>query len=622
MTREDFLQTPRIWRVGIPLFAALTGTLIWLFDLNRELFYLINGLHVLAPDGFWARLTVMGDALLALPLTLIFLRYMPRVFAPMFVATFITPIILHSIKGLADLPRPGGAISPVDFHVVEPLYTHHSFPSGHSTMAFAWICIVIFQLDSAKQRLWGSVLLIVGSCVALSRVIVGAHWPVDVFFGAALGWSTAMLSIWISIHWHGLHKPTGQKWIIGFFIVLALISLLFIDNDYSMANSWQSGIILFSLLFALYPWFDSVIRKLSQTDSAQLQPGQLKIQLTQSLFLFRSTFSKHCSGCYARIKSTLLQLGPRKKWIFHLAFLAVLGLVVDAIIGWGTLLRPWLSIPLDKLFLAILLLLSSYVFRALRLVFYFEEIPLKRSLACLRLSIIHNFYNNLLPMRSGELSFPILMSREYDIPYRKSLAALLWLRLLDLAAILMIGGIATLLVLDLWFLALVAVLIGALLPLWMSRWFHYFTSRIMLRKPTWEEKIEMIRQGWPQQKIDIWRSWGWTLLNWIIKLLSFAIVLQWFIDMQAIYALVAIIGAELSSVLPIHSVGGFGTYESAALIALSLFGQSSTEALKAVVNLHLFVIGMTLISGLFAQLLVKDSPLLKIRSLLSRKNHV
>jgi glycosyltransferase 2 family protein len=626
MTREEFFQTPLSWRLGVPLFAIALGSLIWGLGINRDLFYLINALHQLAPDSFWAKLTVLGDALLALPLTLIFVRFMPRVLAPMFIATLITPTVLHLIKGIANQARPGGIISPIDFHYIEPLYTHHSFPSGHSTMAFAWVGVVIFQLQGPARRLWANMLLIIASCVALSRVIVGAHWPVDICFGAALGWSGAMLATWLAIRWQALSSDNAHKWLVGFFMLLALLSLFFIDNDYAHVSGWQSGVVLFSILLAMMPKLDKLIYAMSNCDAQSLHPKTLIRKLFTVLFQaardIAASLQQFCPDCWQRFKAATFEAGQGRKWVFHISFLLILVLLVEIMIGWSTLLKPWGSIPVDKLLIAIFLLLTSYLFRALRLVFYFDEIRVASSLACLRLSVIHNFYNNLLPMRSGELAFPLLMSKQFQIPYQKSLTALLWLRLLDLAAILMIGGIAALLVFDFKWIAMLSVLFIILLPLWLASWFNHFSRLLLRRKPEWEEKIEMIRQGWPQHRMAIWRSWGWTLLNWVVKLISFALVLQWFIDLQAVYALVAIISAELSSVLPIHSVAGFGTYESAALIGLSIFGQSSAEALKAVVNLHLFVIGMTLISGFIAQLLGKNSPLLKFRSLLSRNSHV
>jgi uncharacterized membrane protein YbhN (UPF0104 family) len=56
-------------------------------------------------------------------------------------------------------------------------------------------------------------------------------------------------------------------------------------------------------------------------------------------------------------------------------------------------------------------------------------------------------------------------------------------------------------------------------------------------------------------------------------------------------------------VLPFHGIAGSGTYEVAVVGALLPFGVDATAAFAGAVNLHLFVLGMTLILGALALLL-------------------
>ncbi len=64
-------------------------------------------------------------------------------------------------------------------------------------------------------------------------------------------------------------------------------------------------------------------------------------------------------------------------------------------------------------------------------------------------------------------------------------------------------------------------------------------------------------------------------------------------------------GAELSSVLPFHGIAGSGSYELAAVAALVPLGVDPKLALAGAVNLHLFLLGTTLILGGLAFLLPK-----------------
>lgn len=288
------------------------------------------------------------------------------------------------------------------------------------------------------------------------------------------------------------------------------------------------------------------------------------------------------------------------KWLIQGLFLLGLVLLVNVTIGWQPLLKPWQTIDTTSAFFAVLLLVVSYIVRALRLVNYFQEIPFSRSLDCLRLSVIHNMYNNILPMRAGELSFPILMSKEFSVSYQKSSAALVWLRILDLICILVIAAAALLFI---WGYPLLAVLLAVtslLLPLWISWLFNTFVNRLLAINPGWHKHIEPIRQGWPDSRKMVWNSWLWTVLNWGVKFVSFALVLTWFIELEISHSLIGIIGAELTSVLPIHSFAGIGTYESGMILSLTLLHVPTADIAVAAINLHLFVIGMTLISGIIA----------------------
>lgn len=62
-----------------------------------------------------------------------------------------------------------------------------SFPSGHASVAFA-LAFYIFTRD----RGWGWSFIILAILVALGRVFVGVHYPLDVFVGFIVGWLAAL----------------------------------------------------------------------------------------------------------------------------------------------------------------------------------------------------------------------------------------------------------------------------------------------------------------------------------------------------------------------------------------------------------------------------------------------
>lgn len=65
---------------------------------------------------------------------------------------------------------------------------HQSFPSAHTAFAIAF-AVLLGDLFP-KARIW---FLGIGVLVALQRVTTSAHYPSDVFAGAAVGWVTASI---------------------------------------------------------------------------------------------------------------------------------------------------------------------------------------------------------------------------------------------------------------------------------------------------------------------------------------------------------------------------------------------------------------------------------------------
>ncbi len=94
-------------------------------------------------------------------------------------------------------------------------------------------------------------------------------------------------------------------------------------------------------------------------------------------------------------------------------------------------------------------------------------------------------------------------------------------------------------------------------------------------------------------------------LSWILKLAAFTAVVLHFAAIDTWQAVLGTIGTELSSVLPVHGVAGSGSYELAMAAVLLPLGLNMATALKAAVNLHLYLLGANLLLGLGALLLPK-----------------
>ncbi|HTK04182.1 MAG TPA: phosphatase PAP2 family protein [Candidatus Eisenbacteria bacterium] len=93
-------------------------------------------------------------------------------------------------------PRPYSSLKDVHLIVPPPL-TPHAFPSGHSSAAFA-LAFTLLLVDPP----FGIAMLVAASFVALGRVFVGVHYPLDVFMGVFVGlfWALVLHGVGTRLH--------------------------------------------------------------------------------------------------------------------------------------------------------------------------------------------------------------------------------------------------------------------------------------------------------------------------------------------------------------------------------------------------------------------------------------
>jgi len=75
-----------------------------------------------------------------------------------------------------------------------PTLDEFSFPSGHTMHAVAFGMLLSHPYPAAAPWLLGF-----GVLVALSRVVLGLHYPSDVAAGAVIGWASAIAALLIAV---------------------------------------------------------------------------------------------------------------------------------------------------------------------------------------------------------------------------------------------------------------------------------------------------------------------------------------------------------------------------------------------------------------------------------------
>lgn len=139
------------------------------------------GLLFIALAALSARLSRMSQGVLA--------AVMVRV-GFLFLAIGVPGLFVTVVKRIIGRARPGvgGHLDPFLFSPFNWTAAYAGLPSGHATTAFS----ALVALGSLFPR-WRTEILIYTALIALSRMVVNAHYPSDVFAGALVGTIGALM---------------------------------------------------------------------------------------------------------------------------------------------------------------------------------------------------------------------------------------------------------------------------------------------------------------------------------------------------------------------------------------------------------------------------------------------
>jgi undecaprenyl-diphosphatase len=175
--------------IGYASLSLLAAVLMQLGNLNAALLIAVNGAAAeYVPDAVLLILTMLGEGQWEMALIAPCLLFAPRVnVAALYAAPFVL-VLTHVPKLLLHLPRPSSVLADHAVHLLDAPRAMNTFPSGHAVMVATVATVLVLGCDPIRRRMWSALLVLIAlSVIAWSRVAVGAHWPVDVLVGAALG---------------------------------------------------------------------------------------------------------------------------------------------------------------------------------------------------------------------------------------------------------------------------------------------------------------------------------------------------------------------------------------------------------------------------------------------------
>lgn len=155
--------------------------------IDRIILLFIHSHFPSALTGFFEAVSSTGSSRVLLPLAAvaaITLLWTGRRFEALLVAASVISgvIVIYVVKTVVGRARP--ALWDTEW------YWGSSFPSGHTlaVAAFATAAVLcVIRIRPAARKLALSIAILWISLVAISRLVLGVHWPTDVLVAACIG---------------------------------------------------------------------------------------------------------------------------------------------------------------------------------------------------------------------------------------------------------------------------------------------------------------------------------------------------------------------------------------------------------------------------------------------------
>lgn len=182
-------------------FAAAAMAMLLFYDPGFPTLW-ANAHHSPWLDKFFNQMTLLGDWVIYVLAVAVGWRISHRRALATVMALALSGLLVSLLKFQVfdERKRPAGIYPSGTLRQVECETHHqaHSFPSGHTTTAFAgFCCLAFFTRSRGLQFAFG----LAAVAVAYSRLYLGQHFLGDTLAGAMLGTLCALSSEYLFFHW-------------------------------------------------------------------------------------------------------------------------------------------------------------------------------------------------------------------------------------------------------------------------------------------------------------------------------------------------------------------------------------------------------------------------------------
>ncbi|MDA3901457.1 MAG: lysylphosphatidylglycerol synthase transmembrane domain-containing protein [Spirochaetes bacterium] len=307
-------------------------------------------------------------------------------------------------------------------------------------------------------------------------------------------------------------------------------------------------------------------------------------------------------------------LSERKRRIFSLRSLVLVCLSVLVLYflfretDFNLLKKLFVSVKYHLLLLALLLYVCSNLLKAVRLRIILRD-STTRAVNYFIITGFHNFFNQILPARTGELTLIYYLNRYANVSKAQGLYSLLVVRIIDLVVVAVYFLVSFILffwgrvTLSLALFAIAAVFFSVFILFMLPfcariarKLFHWVfrpssESSVLIRKVG--HYFDSVYEGFTSASVDgalFLRLVAISILIWgALYSLFYVSIVAFGIEISYIQSIAGSTGAVLTNVLPVNGIGGFGSHEAGWTGGFMMAGLSKELALATAITSHLVI---------------------------------